>query len=73
MNLLRLDTWDAESGTLNVVIETSKGSRNKLTYNPEQKLFELTKILPRGLVFPFDFGGSGEDSAMGTPRPTETV
>src|SRR5438874_1588812 len=56
MNLLRLDAWDPESETLNVIIETSKGSRNKLKYNPEQGLFELSKVLPRGLVFPFDFG-----------------
>jgi inorganic pyrophosphatase len=55
-NLLCLDTWDPESGALNVIIETSKGSRNKLDYNPEQGLFELSKVLPRGLVFPFDFG-----------------
>src|SRR5438067_4122518 len=56
MNLLRLDVWEPESGTMNVVIETSKGSRNKLTYNPEEGLFELSKVLPRGMVFPFDFG-----------------
>src|SRR5205085_8152461 len=56
MNLLLLDTWDAESGTLNAVIETSKGTRNKLNYNPDQELFELSKVLPRGMVFPFDFG-----------------
>lgn len=56
MNLVRLDTWDPESEALNVVIETSKGSRNKLSYDPEQGLFELSKVLPRGLVFPFDFG-----------------
>jgi len=56
MNLLRLDAWDRQSGMLNVVIETSKGSRNKLKYNPEQGLLELSKVLPRGLVFPFDFG-----------------
>jgi hypothetical protein len=46
MNLLRLDAWDPESGTLNVVVETSKGSQNKLNYNPEQGLFELSKVLP---------------------------
>src|SRR5204862_6369582 len=56
MNLLGLDAWDLESGMLNVFIETSKGSRNKLRYNTEQGLFELSKVLPRGLSFPFDFG-----------------
>lgn len=56
MNLLGLDAWDPESGTLNVIVETSKGSRNKLKYSPELGLFELSKVLPRGLIFPFDFG-----------------
>ncbi len=55
-NLARLETWDPKSGALNVVIETSKGSRNKLKYNPEQGLFELSKVLPAGAVFPYDFG-----------------
>src|SRR5947209_14417721 len=65
MNLARLDAWDRKSGRLNVVIETSKGSRNKLKYNPAQGLFELSKVLRRGMVFPFDFGyipsTSGDD------------
>jgi inorganic pyrophosphatase len=56
MNLTMLEAWNPKAGTLNVVIETSKGSRNKLSYNAEQQLFELTKVLPRGMIFPFDFG-----------------
>lgn len=56
MNLACLDAWDRESGALNVIIETSKGSRNKLKYNSDQELFELSKVLPRGMFFPFDFG-----------------
>ena len=55
-NLERLETWDAQSGALNVIVETAKGSRNKLRFNGRQGLFELAKVLPRGLVFPFDFG-----------------
>src|SRR5438067_251406 len=54
--LSHLDTWDSESGTLNVIIETPKGGRNKLKYDSERGLFELSKVLPRGAVFPFDFG-----------------
>ncbi len=56
MNLQQLRAWDSKSGTLNVIIETSKGNRNKLDYDPDQQLFELSKVLPRGMVFPFDFG-----------------
>jgi inorganic pyrophosphatase len=55
-DLASLDIWDPESGSLNVIIETARGSRNKLDYDPEQGLFELKKVLPRGMVFPFDFG-----------------
>lgn len=56
MNLQELETWDPESGALNVVIETSKGCRNKLKYSPRLGAVELSKVLPRGMVFPFDFG-----------------
>ncbi len=55
-NLSQLDIWDARSGALNVIIETVKGSRNKLKYDPERQLFLLKKVLPKGAVFPFDFG-----------------
>lgn len=56
INLLELETWDPDDGSLNVIIETSKGSRNKLDYNPKLGLFELKKVLPQGMVFPFNFG-----------------
>src|SRR5947209_4692681 len=56
INLADLDAFDPETGTCNVIIETSKGSRNKLKYNPGEGLLELSKVLPRGAVFPFDFG-----------------
>jgi inorganic pyrophosphatase len=43
-------------GTVNVIIETPKGSQNKFDYDPEFDLFTLKKALPMGTVFPFDFG-----------------
>jgi inorganic pyrophosphatase len=55
-NLLNLETWDSETGALNSIIETPKGSRNKFKYNPEQRLFFLNRVLPRGIVYPFSFG-----------------
>ena len=58
-----LDTWDSESGTLNVIIETPKGGRNKLKYDSVRGLFQLSKVLPRGTVFPFDFGSIPSTSA----------
>jgi inorganic pyrophosphatase len=51
-----LSTTDANSGTVNVIIETPKGSRNKFDYDREQGLFKLGGVLPAGAVFPFDFG-----------------
>jgi inorganic pyrophosphatase len=39
-----------------VIIETPKGSRNKYAFDAEQKVFELSKVLPAGMAFPYDFG-----------------
>lgn len=41
---------------IQVVIETPKGSRNKYAFDEEQKVFALTKVLPAGMTFPYDFG-----------------
>ena len=60
----KLPTWDDE-GRLNVVVETPKGSRNKLAWNEDYGIFQLKGVLPAGAVFPFDFGflpsTTGED------------
>src|SRR5438477_8993103 len=42
--------------TVTVTIETPRGSRNKFKYEPAKKLYSLSKILPEGMVFPYDFG-----------------
>ncbi len=52
----RLQPFDRESGTLNVVIDTPKGSRNKYSWDEERQLFSLSGVLPAGAVFPYDFG-----------------
>ena len=41
---------------LRVVIETPKGSRNKFAFNSDDHTFELKKVLPAGMAFPYDFG-----------------
>jgi inorganic pyrophosphatase len=41
---------------LRVVVETPKGSRNKFAFNPDEHVFELKKVLPSGMTFPYDFG-----------------
>jgi inorganic pyrophosphatase len=54
--LSRLPPFDPESGDLNVVIETPRGSRNKFGWDEERQLFKLNGVLPAGAVFPYDFG-----------------
>src|SRR4030081_2044934 len=53
----RLPSLDQDDdGIVQVVIETPKDSRNKYAFDPEQKVFELKKVLPAGMAFPYDFG-----------------
>jgi inorganic pyrophosphatase len=47
---------DAAAKTIEVVIETPKGSRNKLTYEPRKRTYKLSKVLAEGMSFPYDFG-----------------
>ncbi|MDP9047640.1 MAG: inorganic diphosphatase [Bacteroidota bacterium] len=42
--------------TVTAIIESPKGCGYKYDYEPELKQFKVSKILPAGLVFPFDFG-----------------
>lgn len=42
--------------TITVIIETPKGSAEKFNYEPAFKAFKLSKIMPSGMVFPYDFG-----------------
>jgi inorganic pyrophosphatase len=45
-----------DNDIIQAVVETPKGSRNKYAFDPEQKVFELKKVLPAGMTFPYDFG-----------------
>jgi inorganic pyrophosphatase len=44
------------SSQVSVIVETPKGSRNKLKYDPATKMFKLSKVMPEGMMFPYDFG-----------------
>jgi inorganic pyrophosphatase len=56
-DLTRLDhRLDAEALTCRAVIETPKGQRGKLAYDPTSGAFELKRMLPDGMSFPLDFG-----------------
>jgi inorganic pyrophosphatase len=46
----------ADPNIIQVVIETPKDSRNKYAFDPDQRIFELKKVLPAGMAFPYDFG-----------------
>ena len=47
---------DEARATCRVVIECSKGSRTKYTWDHEISAFELSGMLPAGMSFPLDFG-----------------
>jgi inorganic pyrophosphatase len=42
--------------TIDVVIETPKGSKYKYKFDEERNRFKVHKLLPSGLAFPYDFG-----------------
>jgi inorganic pyrophosphatase len=52
----KLKPLDKKDGALQVIIETPKGSHNKFSFDPDQEIFSLKKVLPAGMVFPYDFG-----------------
>ena len=56
MNFVDISTFDQETDDLNVIVETPRGSRNKFDFDEEHRLFKLAKVLPEGMVFPFEFG-----------------
>jgi inorganic pyrophosphatase len=52
----QLPAVDPDSGRLNVVVDTPKGSRNKYKFDEQDGQWRLSKVLPQGLSFPYDFG-----------------
>jgi len=42
--------------TVDVLIETPKGSKYKYKFDEEQNQVRVKKMLPTGLAFPYDFG-----------------
>jgi hypothetical protein len=46
-NPIRLSPRDPDgSEVIQVIVETPKGSRNKYAFDPDQRIFELKKVLP---------------------------
>ncbi len=54
--LQRIPSRERGSGRVHVVIDTPAGSRNKYKYDEELDTFRLSRILPPGAAFPYDFG-----------------
>src|SRR6202795_4609495 len=49
-------TDEKDHAIIQVIIETPKGSRNKYAFDQDERIFELKKVLPAGMAFPYDFG-----------------
>ena len=52
----QLDAFDDEKHLVNVVIETSKGGPVKYSFKSSAGLFYAKRLLPPGMIFPFNFG-----------------
>jgi inorganic pyrophosphatase len=52
----RIDLFAEDKDDLHVIIDTPRGSRNKLKWDRELGVLKLSHVLTAGAVFPFDFG-----------------
>jgi inorganic pyrophosphatase len=70
-SLFHLDAFGPGGKEVQAVIKTAKGSRNKFKHDEDLGLFRLRKVLPLGMIFPFDFGflpsTRGEDGGTVPP------
>jgi inorganic pyrophosphatase len=53
-NLAKLPTW-VDKGHIHAVVETPRGSRCKLEFDPKLRAFALAKPLLTGLTYPYDW------------------
>jgi inorganic pyrophosphatase len=54
-SLASLSTHDND-GNVVTVIETPKDTRTKLAFDDKSQWFKVKKVLPEGMMFPFNFG-----------------
>lgn len=55
MKLDRLGSY-GEDGSLRVIVESPRGSSIKFEYDPVNRVFTVSRELPLGVVYPFDWG-----------------
>ena len=53
-SLLALSPY-GEDRCLRAIVETPKGSHCKYAYDPDLACLTLRKLMPEGMVFPYDF------------------
>src|SRR5262245_30662298 len=51
-----LPAVNPDSGLPNVVVDTPRGSRIKYKFDEKHGQWRLSKLLPQGMSFPYDFG-----------------
>jgi len=54
-SLISLAPFD-DDGALRVVVESPRGSRMKISYDPKIRAFTISRELPLGVAYPFDWG-----------------
>lgn len=62
-SLMDLPARDPDTGLVRVVIDTPRGSRNKYKFDSRLGVLKLSRILPAGMSFPYDFGSIPSTSA----------
>ena len=54
-NLIELGPY-GKNGEIQMVVETPRGSNIKLHYEPKLGAFTVSRALPLGLIYPYDWG-----------------
>jgi inorganic pyrophosphatase len=52
----RLAPHEARTGRVHVIVDTPAGSGTKFKFDPQFQVFRVSRVLPKGCVFPGDFG-----------------
>jgi inorganic pyrophosphatase len=54
-NFIDLEPY-GDNRQLRMIVETPRGSNIKLEYEPKLRAFTVSRALPLGLVYPYDWG-----------------